>query len=296
MDERLRDLQRRWLLTQDFQDLEAWDAEAKRSGYFGPILADAINKCISLAQTVISPDIGQYDFRDLQVDWDSRSIPIFGDRSGLVQDAPRIDRVVQHLLAQPQITWQDNWNRNHGGYPFGYELAYILDVLIHASKHGLIYTPEEQANIATVLAGLSGGDTLFCNLPHFHRRRGRTQRCTLPALECQSNDCLCYYGERALNVCITCHRRRTGCVCEQFAEIQIGNAYGGPVVIRLHPEPDLCQCHGGGWTVSDYDSVHQCHFHYSSQPHPDDPGISTSEPPLLPPLPPPETFEDDLPF
>ena len=31
-----------------------------------------------------------------------------------------------------------------------------------------------------------------------------------------------------------------------------------------------CACHGGGWILTDYDTWHQCPFHYSNQTHPED--------------------------
>ncbi len=38
-----------------------------------------------------------------------------------------------------------------------------------------------------------------------------------------------------------------------------------------HPRAALCGCRGGGWWISEVDTMHECPYHYSKdQPHPDD--------------------------
>ncbi len=37
----------------------------------------------------------------------------------------------------------------------------------------------------------------------------------------------------------------------------------------MHPFIDICDCHGGGWLSTDYDTVHQCPIHPIRSHHPE---------------------------
>lgn len=42
------------------------------------------------------------------------------------------------------------------------------------------------------------------------------------------------------------------------------------VAMEMDPNPGLCGCRGQGWLLSDFDTWHECRYHYQGQAHPGD--------------------------
>jgi hypothetical protein len=53
--------------------------------------------------------------------------------------------------------------------------------------------------------------------------------------------------------------------------VQVGTAFGGPVVIEVHEKEEFCGCRGSGWHNTDYDSWHKCPHHDGPHPEYDEP-------------------------
>lgn len=43
-------------------------------------------------------------------------------------------------------------------------------------------------------------------------------------------------------------------------------------MFAFDPDVNRCRCRGSGWALSDLDSWHRCHYHYTNQRHPEDDG------------------------
>jgi len=55
------------------------------------------------------------------------------------------------------------------------------------------------------------------------------------------------------------------CICGGYPMM-----VGSEIAVWVDTNPAYCSCHGSGWCVSDYDTIHQCPRHYTGQPHPED--------------------------
>jgi hypothetical protein len=71
------------------------------------------------------------------------------------------------------------------------------------------------------------------------------------------------------NTCPDCGSLYCMGECQFPRPYQVGSAFGGPVAIMVHQDAEICGCYGGGWHITDYDSIHRCPMHRPTRHHPE---------------------------